>query len=451
MNRRQFISAAAFACAAGCTGTSTSTNRSSKSENRTEAERSTPAGSRTKTPESGQAATLRERGVPIRNPGESYALSESVEIRIDRVDFTRTLRIGDKETLSASTEMAVLEAPVYTVSTTGATEQIENPIRPSSWVLQTAHGQYRTLARGDVNAAHNGRDYFLYAGNNNAYSIETSGGSLLFEVPTETTDYSLVLTDYETGNPIVAWTGAVDAADFPTLEITEINAFAPTPDERVQVSVGVENGELATEFFYPTISIESADGTQLTTEKPSFRLDPVESKTLEYTLPVTLEETTELQVDVSPGVKTTVPIVSVRKSWGEWYTMANGVEVKLSSPRTTGRLPSSSDEKEESALLESQEYLAVEIMARNPADWAQRAPALDWFELDASATWRDHRPLDESAYDEPGRENVYQNDSLLGTLYFIVPDSTFATSSNCRGVFPVDENRTEVVEWGPVM
>jgi hypothetical protein len=224
--------------------------------------------------------------------------------------------------------------------------------------------------------------------------METSGGSLVFEVSRETTDYSLVLTDIETGLPIVAWTGSVDAADLPTLDITEINAFASTPADHVQVSVGVENGD--------------------------------------------------------PGVETTVPIVSVRKSWGERYTMTNGVQVELSAPRTTVRSLPSDDEPEESALSESQEYLAVEITAWNPADWPQRAPALDWFELDAKTTWRDHRPLDASTYDEPGREKVYENDSLRGTLYFSVPDSTFAPDSNCRGAFPVDENRTELVEWGPV-
>lgn len=52
--------------------------------------------------------------------------------------------------LNSSEEMAVIEAPVYTRSTTGEPEPIENPIPSSSWSLLTDQGRYEPLAPTDA-------------------------------------------------------------------------------------------------------------------------------------------------------------------------------------------------------------------------------------------------------------------------------------------------------------
>ena len=104
MTRRQFMTVAALACGAGCSGVSTSSTPNTQSGRRTNTEH----GIQTETA-SERTPTLRERDIPVLDLGETYAWSGSVDFLIDEVEFTRTRRMVVGEVLSPSAETVVLE------------------------------------------------------------------------------------------------------------------------------------------------------------------------------------------------------------------------------------------------------------------------------------------------------------------------------------------------------
>ncbi len=435
MHRRTFLTSLALASTAGCT---TKTD-SSAAPSRTEA---------TPTPETS--------GPVQRSIGESYSRSNGATIVVASARFSGAARLDDGTTITPKQGNALILADVRSANTS---ESVVNLPSRDSLALITGGSQYRPLKPKGKPGGEPTLSFplggTLYETAEDVHPNVTALGWVFFEVPADSTDFRISLSDSQSSTLEAYWEGTVDPSSLPDVEITSLDV----PEEHVngdpiEFSVSVTNTGGSAGLFNQRFSVVRSTEPNASGGVLDTTVESGETVTIERTVPA--KGVQDVTIAVPPAFEKTTHVVPTKAQFGSSHELPNGVKLRVSKPTVSDTVwVDENGSGFENHSIDRRSFAVFKITAWNPTDSTISEPDKDWFEVEGNGFVdsnsnrgfaRGLREPVEMPYFRGSRE-LSPGETTNGVLYFDVPKNTSVDEIACRVKWPVTERANKVCEW----
>ncbi|WP_231727721.1 hypothetical protein [Haloferax profundi] len=294
----------------------------------------------------------------------------------------------------------------------------------------------------------------LYETVEDAHPNVTALGWVFFEVPADSMDFRISLSDSQSSTLEAYWEGQVDPSSLPDMEITSLDV----PEEHVngepiQFSVSVTNTGGSAGLFNQRFSVvrsteQYAQGGTLDTT-----IEPGETVTIEKTLPA--KGVQDITISVPSAIEKTVRVVPTKAQFGSSHELPNGVQLRVSEPIVcdTVRVDQGGGSFEHRSI-DRRSFAVFEITAWNPTDSTISESVTGGFEVEANgyvdSNSREYPVGLLDPVEKPFFREWYElapEETMNGVLYFDVPKNTQADEVIFRAKSPVTERANKVCEW----
>jgi len=438
MNRRTFLTSLALASTAGCTTTKSDSAVASSGEDTSPSSEATTSG-------------------PVQRPvGESYSRPDGATIVVASARFTGAARLVDGTTISPEEGNALILADVRATNT--GESVVDLPSR-DSLALITGGSQYRPLKpKGKPGGEPTLSFPFggaLYETVEDAHPNATALGWVFFEVPADSTDFRLSLSDSRSSTVEAYWEGSVDPSSLPDMEVTSLDA----PEEHVnggeiEFSVSVTNTGGSPGLFNQRFSVVRSNVPNAPGGILDATVEPGETVTIKKTLPA--KGVQDVTIAVPPAFEKTTHVVPTKAQFGSSHELPNGVKLRVDKPIVSDTVwVEENGGGFENRSIDRRSFAVFEITAWNPTDSTISEPDKDWFEVEGNGFVdsnsnrgfaRGLREPVEMPYFRGSRE-IAPGETTNGVLYFDVPKNTSVDDIACRVKWPVTERANMVCEW----
>lgn len=439
MNRRTFLTSLALASTAGCTTTKSDSAVASSGEDT-----------------SRPSETTTETSGPVQRPvGESYLRSDGATIVVASARFTGTARLVDGTTISPDPGNALILTDVRSANT--GKSVVDLPSR-DSLALITGGSQYKPLKPKGKPGGEPTLSFplggTLYDTVEDAHPNVTALGWVFFEVPADSTDFRISLSDSQSSTLEAYWDGTVDPSSLPDMKITSLDV----PEEHVngdpiEFSVSVTNTGGSAGLFNQRFSVVRSTEPNALGGVLDTTVEPGETVTIEKTVPA--KGVQDVTIAVPPAFEKTTHVVPTKAQFGSSHELPNGVKLRVSKPTVSDTVwVDENGGGFENHSIDRRSFAVFEITAWNPTDSTISEPDKDWFEVEGNGFVdsnsnrgfaRGLREPVEMPYFRGSRE-LTPGETTNGVLYFDVPKNTSVDEIACRVKWPVTERANKVCE-----